>query len=76
MLFVIFIGLGRSFYVFHRITAMNICLSVVWNCAQHLLLLFVLRGKNHITLVFVIGSMATTVDEDECGGIKSADRGE
>lgn len=34
-------------------------------CAQHLLLLFVLRGKNPITLVFVVGSMATTVDEDE-----------
>lgn len=44
-------------------------------CAQHLLLLFVLRGKNHITLVFVIGSMVTTVDEDEWGRMKSADRG-
>jgi len=45
-------------------------------CGQHLLFLFVLRGKNPITLVFVVGSMATTVDEDELGGIKLADRGE
>lgn len=44
-------------------------------CTTSAIALCAERGE--ITLrVFVIGSMATTVDEDELGGIKSADQGE
>lgn len=73
---VIFIGLDRLCYVFHHLMALNSCLSFLWECVHNICYGSLCWEKGNHIMFYIIGSMATTVDEDELRRIKSADQGE